>query len=84
MAGDKKAISYVVEHCIADVQALDEVFKRIRPFIMETENPKLHTCEKKHLRSHGIRVANTRTYRRYFCVKCGGWFRGEIVKDSNE
>lgn len=80
MAGDRKAISYVVEHCIADVKALEEVFLKLRPFITETENPTLHKCNPKYMLSNGHRVADKKLYKRLFCTKCSGWFRGEVVK----
>lgn len=32
-AGDKKCIDYVMEHCVADVQVLEEVFERLAPFV---------------------------------------------------
>lgn len=80
MAGDKKAIDYVVHHCIADVKALEEVFLKIRPLISETEHPGLHKCAPKYLRSNGYRTADKQTYKRLYCVKCSGWFKGELVK----
>lgn len=79
MSGDRKAIQYVVDHCVADVKALEEVFVKIRPLIAETENPQLHTCDPRHLRSNGTRVLEKRTYRRLYCVKCGGWFKGDLL-----
>lgn len=79
MAGDKTAISYVVKHCIADVNALEEVFVKIKPFISETENKLFHKCPLKYLRSNGQRVADKTVYKRLFCLKCKSWFRGEVL-----
>lgn len=78
MAGDRKAIAYVVKHCVADVNALEEVFIKLRPLITETENPVFHKCDPKHLRLKDYRVADKKTFARMFCLKCSGWFKGPV------
>jgi len=33
VAGDKEAMDYIVEHCIIDVDVLEQVFERLRGFV---------------------------------------------------
>jgi DNA polymerase III epsilon subunit-like protein len=33
--GDKQAMDYIVEHCVADVYVLEEVFDKLRPYVTQ-------------------------------------------------
>lgn len=79
MSGDHKAIKYVEQHCIADVNALDEAYKKLVPLVSETAPAALHTCDPKLMVSNGSRVCAKKVYTRLFCKGCGGWFKGETV-----
>lgn len=35
MTGDKKSLDYIVDHCIKDVQVLEEVYEHMKPFIKQ-------------------------------------------------
>lgn len=78
MAGNREAIRYVVEHCIADVKALEGVFQKLLPLIAELL-PKSHLCDPKHSVRHGYRVAAKKTFMRMFCKKCGAWWKGAVI-----
>lgn len=80
MAGDRKAIKYVVEHCEADVRALDAVYEKLAPLMTETL-PKFHGCKNPDYRHNGLRTCNNKVYERLMCVSCGGWFKGKVQKD---
>jgi uncharacterized protein YprB with RNaseH-like and TPR domain len=79
-AGNATALAKVVEHCESDVKMLEEYSKKILPIVSETDNPVFHNCHPKFLRNNGLRICDKKTYKRLFCVKCSGWFRGEIKK----
>ncbi len=73
MAGNVKAIKYVVTHCIYDVLALEAVFNKLRPLMAESEE-NFHACKNPTYKSEGIRIKDKKTYRRLYCRKCG-WFK---------
>lgn len=90
-AGDKKAIKYVVEHCIADVQALENVYKKIRVVddlhpnlnVIDNRPEKCPTCgEIGRMFRRGYRAAKTTRYAKLQCQECGGWFSAPIKKDG--
>ncbi len=80
-AGHKPSVKYVVDHCIQDVEVLEQVYDRIKPLM--TNHPgmgvilgKLFACpvcggEK--LQKRGYHMSRTRKYQRYHCQKCGAW-----------
>lgn len=78
-AGHRASIEYITTHCESDVKALEEAYNKLIVLMGETM-PKTHTCDKKYLRSQGYRVCNSSTYKRLYCVKCGSWLKGSVVK----
>lgn len=80
MSGDKKSIIYVIEHCIKDVLALEQVYLKLSPLVRENIHSMFHKCNKKYLQKYGIRVCDKKVYQRYLCKKCGGWIKGEVIK----
>lgn len=78
--GNKSALFDVVDHCKEDVFMLEEYFLKLTPIHSMGENTQFHTCDKKFLRSNGHRVADKKIFKRLFCLKCGGWFKGEELK----
>lgn len=80
MAGNRSALRYVVEHCVMDVLALEQVYIKLSPLVLEQTNPMFHACDKKFLVKYGTRICDKKLYQRYWCKKCGGWIKGEIIK----
>jgi uncharacterized protein YprB with RNaseH-like and TPR domain len=89
MAGNKRALNYVVKHCRQDVHVLEQVYLQLRPLMTNHPNinlidgkqnacPKCGTVGKMQKRGHSI--AGVSRYQRYQCMKCGGWSRGKPVR----
>ncbi len=83
--GSKEALSYIVDHCRADVQVLEEVFIKLRPLAKEEPNRGLFvispadtcpSCGSVHLTRQGYKVAKSRRYQQWQCQDCGKWTRG--------
>ena len=77
MAGNKKAIAYVVEHCVQDVRVLEQVYQRISPF--RPDNPKLSqtgcpTCGSYDFQQRGKSVTLAGKKQRRSCNNCGHWW----------
>lgn len=81
LRGDKQAIRDMVEYNKGDVTLLRDVFLKMRPFLPSTVSRELTggtgcpRCGSKKIQSRGIHKAITKTYRRFQCQSCGGWFR---------
>lgn len=83
MKGDAKAWKKMGHYNRGDVTLLEKLYKRLQPWIERHPNhsafmdklacPK---CGSEKTQRRGDQVALTRTYRRYQCLTCGGWFRG--------
>lgn len=84
-AGDKNSIKYVVDHCKADVQALEYCYKKIKGLIVShptvADRPnQCTTCQGETFRSLGVRRTATRVYRRFICTRCGKSRQGEKLQ----
>jgi len=81
LKGDRKAIKTMVEYNKGDVTLLEDVFMRLRPYIQNHISRELFDgvgcprCGSTKVQSRGVHRAITRTYRRFCCNECGGWFR---------
>ncbi len=81
--GNRKSIKYVKTHCAADVNVLEEIFIRFRPWVETEPMRALFTgeadacpnCGNHKLQKRGMQVSLTRVYQRYQCGKCGHWSR---------
>lgn len=83
MAGDRKALDYVVEHCYYDVLSLEWVYNKIKPvwdqhprIVLSKEENVCHLCGGK-AHSKGLRASQKHQYRRIVCTKCGFNWKGE-------
>ena len=91
MAGDKKSIGYVIEHCEQDVRVLEEAYERIKP--LTTTHPNINLvkdrpdscpiCGGNHLQCRGYIIARTSKRQRYQCRSCGGWSSGKPIRADN-
>jgi len=87
MRNDPKAWAKMKRYNIGDVKQLEKLYRRLRPWISRHPNlaagagdrPACPKCGSVKVVQQGTRVAVSRTYRRYQCQSCGGWFRGTKV-----
>lgn len=91
--GDRKALRQVKEHCEIDVQVLEEVYERMKPWV--DEEPRLQlvsaasdsacpSCGDLNITKRGYKVAATRIYQQYVCRVCGKWFRSKKAAKVGE
>jgi len=83
LQGDKKAIREMVDYNRHDVVLLEKVFLKLRPYCANHINRQLFDtskgcprCGSTHVQSRGTHKAISRTYQRFCCMSCNGWFRG--------
>lgn len=81
LRGDPKAIKIMVEYNKRDVTLLEDVFKKLQPYIPNHMSRELFggtgcpRCGSSHIQSRGTHKAITKVYQRFQCCKCHGWFR---------
>lgn len=78
MMGDRKALKYIVDHCAADVDILEELHYKIRGLVRM--HPRVNGygpckyCGERRLQRRGPAVTTAkRTQYRFQCMACGGW-----------
>lgn len=79
--GNKAAMAEVVDHCAKDVDTLEDVYLRLRPWLSEQPNRWTITgqegcpaCGSQHIIRQGYRSTITRVYQRFQCLDCRHWF----------
>lgn len=86
--GSRKAVEEMVKYNKQDVLLLEKVFLKLQPYIITHVNRQLFSgkgcprCGSKHVQSRGLHHAISRVYRRFQCMKCGGWFR-DVVNEKD-
>lgn len=77
-AGDRKALKYVVDHCIADVELLEEAYDRLRALV--ATHPRVNgwgpcrTCGAEKMQSRGYSITGQKHRKRKLqCQSCGAW-----------
>ena len=88
MAGDKKSLSYVVEHCKVDVEVLERAYMRMRPLMTDHPNVNIVSgktdscpvCGVAELQSRGYTIARVNRTPRFQCQGCGAWSRGRTER----
>lgn len=85
-AGHGPSIKYVIEHCEADVRVLEEAYDQIKCLCPKHPNVNLtdktmEGCPKcgGKVQRRGTQIAQSRSYQRYQCQKCGGWCRARVA-----
>jgi DNA polymerase elongation subunit (family B) len=85
MAGDKEAVLEMVRYNKQDVNLLEQVYEKLKPYIPNMLNRSLvganegcPRCGSKKIQSRGVHKAISRVYRRFQCIGCGGWFRAAV------
>jgi DNA polymerase elongation subunit (family B) len=81
LKGSRKAIAKMVAYNKQDVVILEQVFKKLTPYIPNYLNRELFggvgcpRCGSSKVQSRGFHRAISRVYRRWQCQTCTGWFK---------
>lgn len=83
MAGDVKAWERMKKYNEQDVLLLEKLYHKLRPWIKNHPNHSLHAddpdccpkCGSETYQRRGVERTAACVYRRFQCMKCGGWFR---------
>ena len=86
MTGNLKAWERMVKYNKVDVELLESVYMKLRPWIKNfpithVYDGSCYHCGSNHLQSRGHQVTRTATYKRYQCQDCGAWIKGDKVKE---
>lgn len=82
MAGEDEAWTTMREYNVRDVQLLEDLYERLRPWIIN--HPSIGamfasdvcpTCGSDHLEENGSVFLKTGRYQRLLCTECGAWMR---------
>lgn len=86
LQGEPAAIREMVTYNKQDIVLLEKVFTKLRPYIANHVSRELFgqqtgcpRCGSLKFQSRGLRYAVTRTYQRYQCSDCGGWWRNRLA-----
>lgn len=77
--GDKKAMKYIKEHCLADVDTLEEVYELMRPLVkahprVTHDNWKCRSCGSDRLVRRGWKYSAAKGKQiQTVCKACGSW-----------
>lgn len=85
--GDEKTQRLMKKYNIQDVNLLEQVYLKLRPYMSQHPNvcvlsqqdgcPK---CLSDKVQSRGITANNTGIYQRYYCNDCHSWFQGRQME----
>lgn len=88
MEGDPKAWEVMKAYNAQDVELLEKVYERLRPWAVNlpdfrttTDTHTCPSCQSSRLQKRGFYTAITRRYQRYQCQDCGHWSKGELIKE---
>lgn len=77
MCGNAKSIKYVVDHCVADVELLEEAYHKLKPLVRQhpivMRGDTCRSCGSKDLQRRGFYMTTKKVKRRVSCKKCGAW-----------
>jgi len=90
MQGDPSAWKLMKDYNIQDVQLLEDVYVKLRPFIQGHPNMGLHfenmcctNCGSENVQQRGYKHTRTRRYKQYVCNDCGAWCRHRLSEKEN-
>lgn len=81
LKGEKAAVKEMTAYCKQDVLLLERVFLKLQPYMADHVNRHLYgqtgcpRCGSSKVQSRGVHRAITRTYQRFQCTACAGWFK---------
>jgi hypothetical protein len=91
-----RAWAVMKKYNIADVLATEELYLRMRPWIVQhpsmsvytdDEDPSCPKCGEENLQARGYAYTQQGKYQRYQCTDCSGWSRGKtnlLTKDKRK
>lgn len=92
LAGDLIAWKKMTQYNKRDVELLEQVYLRLKPW--DTRHPNLGVnneericsrCGSSRLQSRGLYISKTLVYNRFWCATCGGWMRSyNRAKSTNK
>lgn len=88
LKGDPEAITYMVKYNKQDVELLERVFNKLKPYIPNLISREMFgkagcpRCGSLKTQSRGVHRTLTKTYQRFQCLGCGGWFR-QLKAENN-
>lgn len=85
MNNDPESWDQMAEYNIRDVELLEQVYEKLKPWIKGHPNTGLFsgagmvcpTCGGTHFTKRGFTYTLTRAFQRFRCKDCGTWFRGK-------
>lgn len=89
LEGDEDALATMVKYNKQDVVLLEEVYKKLRPYMTTHPNAGIYeavdscpVCGSKVFKKQGFKYNRTTKRQQYQCQKegCRAWFTGEVVK----
>lgn len=92
IAGEEKAWNLMKKYNKVDVELLEKVYLKLRPFINNHPNLNLVTdttgcscpsCSGKKLQKRGFSLTKTGKKQRYQCLTCGSWSSGPFERVKN-
>lgn len=87
--GNLEAWNEMKEYNIQDVETLEEIYLKMRPYIrnhpnvgvfMEEERPVCSKCGSHHIQLRGYTTTQVGKYRKFVCNDCGGWSRTRFTE----
>lgn len=89
MKGDPQCWKEMRKYNKHDVRATEKLYDRLLPWIETHPNlgayynrPACSNCGSTNVERRGKQLAQSRWYQRYHCLKCGRWFKGELLKEK--
>jgi DNA polymerase III epsilon subunit-like protein len=87
MAGQAAAWRKMRRYNARDVELLERVYEKIKPWATNHPNLNLYsgkggcpTCQEPTMQRRGRLATKTTVRQRFQCMSCGSWFAGEIVR----
>ena len=87
MNGDKKSWKVMRKYNARDVELLERVYLKLRPWFTQHPNLNAYTdrkdctkCGSHRLQRRGFEILKNRKRQKFQCLDCGGWSSGELIK----
>ena len=87
MAGDRPSISYIKDHCARDVEVLEYVYQKLKPYIrthprVQQTLASCRVCGGQRLQRRGMAIRIGKAQRaRIQCQDCGTWSTRDLPKE---
>lgn len=89
-AGHIPSLKYIEDHCIKDVDALEKVYAKLRPLMLDIPNVAViedkeegcPRCAAEALIQRGYLTTKTGKKARFQCKACGGWSHSRKIEKS--